>query len=87
MKVIERPESTTYMLEFPFHYIKDEKEVSNIFRGKSKDEIFIVGKRVDVHTYRPQLALAIKKENLPFSQWEKYLVDLELYAETYSLVV
>lgn len=84
MKKIERPDSTTYVLDFPFHEIKDEKEVKNIMQGRSEKDIFKVMGIVDEKTFQPKLAFAIKEENKPFSYWEKYIVPLELMHESHN---
>ena len=31
---IERPETTTYVMDFPFHLVKDKKEAENIKLNK-----------------------------------------------------
>lgn len=82
MKKIERPESTTYVLDFPFHYIKDEKEAKNIF-GNLKEEDFLVvqKKKMIDDNFNPLMALAIKDTNKPFSEWLKYIVRMELVVD------
>lgn len=78
MKKIQRPESTTYVLDFPFHYIKDEKEAINVFSNLKEKDILVVQKLVDKDTFIPMMAFAIKDENKQFSEWLKYYVRTEL---------
>ena len=78
MKIIERPESTTYVLDFPFHLIKDEAEAENVRKLMSGKKIFQVMRTVDEKTFQPMLAFAIPEEDKPFSEWMKYIAKLEL---------
>lgn len=78
MKIIERPMSTTYMLDYPFHLIKDEAEAENVRKIIGDKEIFHVQRTVDKETFQPMLAFAIPEDNKPFSEWVKYIAKLEL---------
>lgn len=78
MKIIERPESTTYVLDMPFHLIKDEKEAENVRKLIGDKKIFQVQRIVDMQTFQPMLAFAIPEDDKPFSEWMKYVAKLEL---------
>ena len=58
-KVIERPMSTTHVLEFPFHYIKDEKEAENVRKVIGDREVLQVHRGIDEHTFQPILYLSL----------------------------
>ena len=77
-KIIERPESTTYMLDFAFHFIKDEAEAENVKNLIGEKKIFHVQRTVDSETFQPMLAFAIPEDDKPFSEWMKYIAKLEL---------
>jgi hypothetical protein len=81
-KVIERPTSTTYVLDFPFHYIKDENEMKNVVATNQGKEIFQVMRSMDPNTFQPLLYFAFKEEGKPFSDWMKYVAKMEIYSET-----
>ena len=78
MRVIERPMSTTYMLDYAFHLIKDEVEAENIHKLIGDKEIFHVQRTVDMETFQPMLAFAIPEDGKLFSEWMKYISKLEL---------
>lgn len=80
MKIIERPMSTTYMLDYPFHLIKDEAEAENVRKLIGDKKIFQVQRMVDTETFQPMLAFAIPEDDKPFSEWMKYISKLELVA-------
>lgn len=78
MKKIKRPDSTTYILEFPFHEIKDETEAKNVMQGHTVDDIFVVLPWVDQKSFKPKLAFAMRQEGKDFYHWEKYITDVGL---------
>jgi len=78
MKIIERPMSTTYVLDYLFHFIKDEEEAENVRKLIGDKEIFHVQRTVDMETFQPMLAFAIPEDGKPFSEWLKYISKLEL---------
>jgi hypothetical protein len=81
-KVIERPMSTTYVLDFPFHYIKDEVEMKNVVTTNGSKEIVHILRSMDPNTFQPLLYFAFKEEGKPFSDWMKYVAKMEIYSET-----
>jgi hypothetical protein len=80
MKTIERPDSTTYLIEFPYHKIRSIEEAKNVFAGKSEEDIFVVSKSIDSN-YQPMIAVAIRNENYVFSHWEKYYLPVGYLVE------
>lgn len=77
-KIIERPEFTSYVLDFPFHLIKNETEAKNVSQLIGDKKIMHVLKFVDKKTYQPMLAFVIPEEGKDFSEWMKYVSKLEL---------
>jgi hypothetical protein len=78
MKVIERPTSTTYVLDFEFHLIKDETEMKNVVAIIGEKKIVQIARTFDLETFQPMLAFAIPEDDKPFSEWMKYITKLEL---------
>jgi hypothetical protein len=78
MGVIERPESTTYVLEFPFHLIRNEKELQNMMQGYTSADGVVIQNLVEKDTYQPLVAVALRDEKRPFVHWHKFVVRLEL---------
>lgn len=78
MKVIERPETTTLVVEELYHLVKDAKEMKNIMAGVDANDIFKIRISMNPQTFQPMLFFAIKKEGKPFSDWMKYVAPLEL---------
>jgi hypothetical protein len=81
MKVIERPMSTTYVLDFEFHLIKDETEMKNVVAVIGEKKIVQIARTFDLETFQPMLAFAIPEDGKPFSQWMKYIAKLELIVD------
>ena len=79
-KVIERPMSTTHVLEFPFHYIKDEKEAENVRKVIGDREVFHVHRGIDEHTFQPILYFAIPEKDKPFFYWIKYAAPMSIWS-------
>jgi hypothetical protein len=80
-KVIERPMSTTYVLDFPFHYIKDENEMKNVVDSNNDKEVMQIMRTMDPNTFQPLLYFAFVDESKPFSDWMKYVAAMEIYSE------
>ena len=78
-RIIERPNTTTYVIDFMFHYIKDATEMKNVASLIGDKEIFQVMRTVDPNTYQPLLFFAILEKDKPFSDWMKYVIKMELY--------
>lgn len=78
MRIIERPESTTYMIDYAYHLIKDEAEAENVRKLINGKKVFQVQRLVDKETFQPMLAFAIPEEGKTFSEWPKYIAKLEL---------
>lgn len=87
MKVIERPESTTVILEFLFHVIKDEKEIKNVMEGHTEDDLFIVSRVVDEISFQPKMYFALKEKNKSFNEWKKYVATMKLVEDTSGIVI
>lgn len=87
MKVIKRPESTTVVIEFYFHEIRDEKEAKNIMEGHTEEDLFVVGKFVDEVSFQPKIYFAIREKDKLFVDWKKYVATMELLHETNGTVV
>lgn len=79
-KVIERPTSTTHVLEFPFHYIKDEMEAENVRKVIGDREIVQVHRGIDKDTFQPILYFAIPEKDNPFFFWMKYAAPMSIWA-------
>ena len=80
-KVIERPESITHVLEFLFHYIKDEKEAENVRKLIGDKEVIQVHRGVDEHTFQPILYFAIPEKDKPFFYWVKYAAPMSIWVK------
>lgn len=78
MKKIERPDSTTYIIEIPFHEIKDETEAKNVMQNNTVDDIFVITPLLDGKSLQPKLAFALRQEGKDFHHWEKYIIDIGL---------
>jgi hypothetical protein len=78
MKVIERPESTTHMLNFPFHLIKNETEAENVKKLIGDRKIMQVHRGITPDTFQPLIYFAIPEEGKTFFEWMKYVAPLEL---------
>jgi hypothetical protein len=76
-KIIVRPDNTTYVLDFAFHYIKDATEMKNVASLIGDKEIFQVMRTVDPNTFQPLLFFAIPEKDKPFSDWMKYVTILQ----------
>lgn len=84
LKVIERPESTTHVMGFMFHWIKDEKEAKNVFDVIGDKKTLSVARSVDPETFQPILYFAVVDDTAPFSEWLKYGAKLELMSKKTS---
>ena len=80
MKKIERPMSTTIVLDALFHECKTVEEWKNVLMGVDENDIFEYARWVDKDTFQPWMAVVIKKENKPVSEWQKYAFPLVLKA-------
>ena len=79
MKKIERPDSTSYVMEVPFHLIKNKIEFENIMKDIVNDQIIDLGLFIEPNTFQPMKYFAIKlKPDDGFPFWLKYVVELEL---------
>jgi hypothetical protein len=87
MKVIERPDSKTFVIELYFHEVRDEKEAKNIMEGHTTKDIFIVRKEIDNITFQPKIYFALMEKDKLFSDWKKYVSTVELLYITHGFVV
>jgi hypothetical protein len=78
-KIIERPESITHVLEFLFHYIKDEKEAENVRKLIGDKKVVQVMRGVDPQTFQPILYFAIPEEGKIFFEWMKFAAPMTLW--------
>jgi hypothetical protein len=78
MRIVERPDFTSYFPDFAFHLIKDEEEAKNVNMLLGDKKPFVVMRSVDTETFQPMLFFAIPEDNKPFSDWLKYVTRLEL---------
>lgn len=81
-KVIVRPETTTHVLDFMFHMIKDKEEAKNVADLIGDKQIFQVARGVDPDTFQPILYFAIPEDNKPFNAWLKYGSTMELLVKS-----
>ena len=81
-KVIVRPETTTHVLDFMFHMIKDEEEMKNVADIIGDKKVFHVSRGVDPDTFQPILYFAIPEDNTPFNAWLKYGSTMELLVKS-----
>lgn len=77
MKKIERPESTTHILEFMFHEIKNETEAKNVMLGVSEENIFVFSKWIHPKTFQPWIFFGIRSGDT-VTNWPKYCGPVEL---------
>ena len=77
VKIVEHPTSTSHVLNFNFHYIKDAAEAENVKKIMGDKKPFIVGRTVDMKSFQPTLYFAIP-ENKPFIDWLKYAAPMEI---------
>ncbi len=80
-KVIERPTSTTHVVDFLFHLVKDETEMKNILAASQGKEIFKVAIVVDMNTFQPMMYFSFVEKDKPFSEWMKYVARMAPMAE------
>ena len=59
MKVINRPESSTLEITYPYHVIRNAKELQNVLEGISRDRVIRMGRIVDEHTFAPQFLFMV----------------------------
>lgn len=78
MRVIERPDSTTVVVETLFHLIRHETEAKNALSGVKEEDIIQFMRAIDPATFQPILYFIIKKEGKPISEWLKYCAPMEL---------
>ena len=81
MRKIERPDSTTIFFEKPFHLLKDEKEVQNIFGDETPKDVVIFLKWVDSNNFDPMVAFIIKKPGVTLMECPGYTVNLALLGD------
>jgi len=90
IRKVERPDSTTIWIEFPFHVVKDHTEMKNIFDAyggpeKFQEAIVFSQNMVGAESFQPEVAVLVKHYNLPSakSDWRTgqtlgYIYRLEL---------
>jgi len=81
MKIIERPTSTSYVLDFPFHFIRDKFEANNVKNVIGDREIVHVARGMNPSSYMPMLYFAVRDDSKPFSEWLKYVTTMVLMIE------
>lgn len=86
-RIVERPDSTTHFLEYPFHLIKDEKEADNIFRNVNQEQILVCERYVDSVTFQPWIAFVIFGKDKNFSQSLKFCGDIGKLAKYSDFLV
>ena len=84
-KVINRPDTTTHVLEFPFHVIRNEKEAENVRKLSEGKEIIKIGNLFHSEEFKLMMYFAIREEGKPFSEWLKYASPAELETETVTM--
>ena len=85
MKVINRPMSTSHVMEFPFHYIKDQAESDNIKKLIDGKNTVHVMDRYDPESARYLRYFAVEDANKPFAEWFKYVTTMSL--SNYELTI
>lgn len=80
-KVIERPMSTTYLFEMPFHLIRSREEARNIKAVVAGRKIVQVSRSVDMGSFQPILYFAIEEADKPMDRWLKYVTPMELWID------
>lgn len=73
MKTIQRPESTTIILEEKFHFIKSKEELKNVLEGVKEEELLLWGRLIDVDSFQPLVAFIILKQGNSISESYKYI--------------
>ena len=77
MKIVERPQSTTVVLDAKFHLCRSTQEVANSLAGVDKDNIIVWGKIFDPVSFQPQLAVIVKHGDVPLAECMKFIIPLE----------
>lgn len=83
MKKIERAETTTHILEFMFHEIKNETEAKNVMLGVYKEDIFVFSRWVHPETFQPWIFFGIRNGDKVID-WPKYCAPMELTRGVWS---
>lgn len=87
MRVIERPDSTTVMIEFPFHIIKDEEEFNHVLSGVDKKDIKVVKAFVDPISFMPKIAFEVNVDvPLIGNQCYRYIATLNSVEQKEALL-
>jgi hypothetical protein len=77
MRKIERPDSTTLVLEFPFHLVKDEKELENILVDVDiEKQVKSLGRYMDHDNFCPHYIMWID-EDKAFTHSIKFVVRID----------
>lgn len=86
IRKVERPESTTHLVEVQFHEIKSAEEAKNVLDGVAEEDIITFGKFIGEISFEPWTYFMIKREGIPATFWFKYCAPLrvlkpEIYEE------
>jgi hypothetical protein len=65
-------------MEFPFHYIQDDKEAANIHALIGDKKVVTITKTISADTFQPLIFFAIEDPNKPFAEWDKYVAPMAL---------
>ncbi len=59
MRVVNRPESTTWFDEIGYHVIKDQNEYRNVMQGLTEGDCVVMRKTVNPISFTPTLWFAV----------------------------
>ncbi len=81
MRKIERPDSTTIVLDFPFHLVRDETELKNILVDvDTEKQVKSLGRYMDTVSFTPHYIMWVDKGK-PFMESVKFVVPAEYLTE------
>lgn len=87
MEIIERPiGSTTYMLKFPAHVVKDVNELKNILSTNVGKKVVTLQKLIDPVSFCPQIAVMLYSNNININNINE-IIDNEFYIITVGLTI
>jgi hypothetical protein len=81
MRKIERPDSTTIVLDFPFHLVKNEAELKNILVDVDVEkQVKSLGMYMDPVSFTPHFVMWVDKGK-PLMESIKFIVSAERYKD------
>lgn len=79
---VVRPDSTTKVISIPFHVLKNGKETKNVFEKVNPEDVVLIQRLIDSHTFQPEVAFMIKRkqpDNMSIQAFNQYYIGLMEY--------